>query len=359
VEKLLRKLTAPTLLVDLNRVRNNISRMKAKADASQALLQPHFKTHQSLGIAAEYINQGVHAATVSSLQMAQYFADGGWKRIHLALPIIPGQENITRAIAQKCALTCNVSRPEHVTTLTDTSIEGVYIDIDNGYGRTGIRVDNIRAICALLSAIDKAGLTFKGFYYHNGNSYGMDSPKTIVKNHEAALGRMRYLQNGLGRSSTLMLGDTPSCSLVSDFNEVDIVSAGNYIFYDLMQYNLGSCQLEDIAVCMACPVIEKNDYRQTVVVHGGAVHFSKEMITKGGNSSFGRAVELNYDEWKTNDIGSLISISQEHGTISLDEKSFKQVKIGDFIGILPVHSCLTADAMGTYLSTSGVSISMM
>lgn len=359
MEKLLSSLTAPTLLVDLNRVRRNISKMKAKADASQCLLQPHFKTHQSLGIAAEYITQGVDAATVSSLQMAQYFANGGWKRIHLALPIIAGQKNIANSIAKKCALTCNVSQIEHVGALADLSIDGVFIDIDNGYGRTGVRVDNKRSIYELLEAIDGAGIAFKGFYYHNGNSYGMDSTETIVKNHQTALGRVQYLQKNLDRSSLLMLGDTPSCSLATDFNGIDIVSAGNYIFYDLMQYELGSCRLEDIAVCLACPVLEKNDHRKTVVVHGGAVHFSKEMVTKDGKTYFGRAVELNYDEWKTEETGALISISQEHGTIALNEKAFKQVKIGDFIGVLPIHSCLTADAMGTYLSTSGVSISMM
>ena len=36
------------------------------------------------------------------------------------------------------------------------------------------------------------------------------------------------------------------------------------------------------------------------------------------------------------------------------EEAFTKIKVGDFIGILPIHSCLTADAMKGYLTLEGL-----
>lgn len=359
MEKLKPQLKAPTLLVNLDIVASNIARMKNKADASSTRLQPHFKTHQSLDIAKAFAAQGVTACTVSSVKMAQYFASGGWNQIHLAMPLLAFQKDEVNHIAQNCALSCNVSRLQHLDDLMGFSVDGVYIDIDTGYGRTGIRVDDKEAISDMIQAVERSSIALKGLYCHNGASYGCNGSSDVLSNHENSLSSIRALKKSLGLSLPIMYGDTPGTSLANDFNGIDTVSAGNYAFYDLMQWQLGSCKLEDIAVCMACPIIEKNESQQTVVVHGGAVHFSKDALNSDGKKVFGKAVALNYDEWETGFNGELISISQEHGTVRLDAKSFHNAQIGDFIGILPVHSCLTADAMDGYLSTTGASLSSL
>jgi D-serine deaminase-like pyridoxal phosphate-dependent protein len=49
----------------------------------------------------------------------------------------------------------------------------------------------------------------------------------------------------------------------------------------------------------------------------------------------------------------LKSISQEHGVIKASKELLESVKVGDLLGILPVHSCMTADCMGEYLSLDG------
>ncbi|MEO7316615.1 MAG: hypothetical protein ABIW47_15600 [Ginsengibacter sp.] len=47
------------------------------------------------------------------------------------------------------------------------------------------------------------------------------------------------------------------------------------------------------------------------------------------------------------------SLSQEHGTITLPEKKMDQYIIGDILYILPVHSCMTANAMKKYRTVEG------
>jgi D-serine deaminase-like pyridoxal phosphate-dependent protein len=58
-------------------------------------------------------------------------------------------------------------------------------------------------------------------------------------------------------------------------------------------------------------------------------------------------------------IGHVTSLSQEHGIITLTNEYATTFKAGDFIAILPVHSCLTAHSMGEYQTLNGKIIKMM
>ena len=75
---------------------------------------------------------------------------------------------------------------------------------------------------------------------------------------------------------------------------------------------------------------------------------------------WGMAVKLNGYSWLTNEtIGDVIKISQEHGTVQLDNTNFDKIKVGDVLAILPVHSCLTANLMKEYTDADGNKIRMM
>ena len=67
------KISSPYLLIDSNKVRENLEGMVLKAKESNTELRPHFKTHQSKIIGSWFKESGVKAITVSSLKMAEYF----------------------------------------------------------------------------------------------------------------------------------------------------------------------------------------------------------------------------------------------------------------------------------------------
>ena len=68
---------------------------------------------------------------------------------------------------------------------------------------------------------------------------------------------------------------------------------------------------------------------------------------------YGILVSLNSNGWKEMEQPNyLIKLSQEHGTLKVSEEIFDKIKIGDLVGIVPVHSCLTANLMKGYLSTN-------
>jgi Putative serine dehydratase domain len=204
------------------------------------------------------------------------------------------------------------------------------------------------------------------------------------------------------------MGDTPCCSQIAFEDErlgatatkatgkaycygddkqqvVTEIRPGNFVFYDVMQYYIGCIpSLQHIAVCLACPVVAKHVERHEIVVFAGAVHLSKDSIaietesvptaaldagkktTASSNnnnsnhvvSCWGLVVSLDpvTGTWSNNDGSSVwknawvSKLSQEHGIIYTSSlEQLERVNIGDWIGILPIHSCLTAAIMGEYL----------
>jgi len=80
-------LERPQLTVDLNKVRANISRVVGRLQKRGLFVRPHFKTHQCAVIGEIFRDAGITAATVSSLDMATYFANHGWRDLTLAVPV--------------------------------------------------------------------------------------------------------------------------------------------------------------------------------------------------------------------------------------------------------------------------------
>ena len=158
----------------------------------------------------------------------------------------------------------------------------------------------------------------------------------------------------------ILFGDTPNCSIQEDFGMIDELTPGNFVFYDLVQHSLGACSVEEIAVAMECPVAGRYPAGERLLIHGGAVHFSKESLQRNGSSIFGQLVQQTVQGWtETEDQKYLSSISQEHGVFEQCGELIREVNIGDKLLFLPVHSCLTANLMREYLSLDGIPIATL
>ena len=75
---------------------------------------------------------------------------------------------------------------------------------------------------------------------------------------------------------------------------------------------------------------------------------------------YGLVVKLTPDGWSEPLTDCFVkALSQEHGIIKLSDQEINKFNPGDLIGILPVHSCLTADLMKQYLTLDNQIITMM
>ncbi|OFX83265.1 MAG: alanine racemase [Bacteroidetes bacterium GWF2_33_16] len=352
------KITTPTLLLDKTTCINNIKQMAEKAKINNVIFRPHFKTHQSLPIAKWFKKFGVKKIAVSSLQMADYFVHDNWKDITLAFPVNIREIDHLNELSEEIQLNITVENNESVKFLKENLKYpvGFFIKIDTGYNRTGIISDNLDLIDQILNETKNSELlNFAGFLTHAGHTYHAKSKKEINHIFNTSIEQLNVLKQRYKNTYPeliLSYGDTPSCSLVGDFMGINEIRPGNFVFYDYMQFKLGSCDFDQIAVCMACPVVAIHKERNEIIIHGGAVHFSKEFIENSENKIFGQIVLLDKNGWhKADNNAYLTKLSQEHGTIKATQDFINTIKIGDLIGVIPVHSCLTANLMKGYLTT--------
>ena len=166
-------ITKPTLLLDKSKCLRNIERMAAKAMKARIGFRPHFKTHQSAEIGNWFRDFGVSKITVSSFDMAEYFVYAGWQDILVAFPFNPLEINRLNELASIARMNILADNIEMIDSLEKLEKKvGFYIDIDPGYGRTGIGSDQFQQIEDLLVSISKnPKLDFTGFYCHAGHSY--------------------------------------------------------------------------------------------------------------------------------------------------------------------------------------------
>lgn len=351
----------PTILLDKKKCLENIKAMSQKAKDKNLIFRPHFKTHQSKEIGEWIRTEGINAITVSSLNMALYFAEAGWRDITVAFPLNALEIDKINKLAGQVQLNLLVVHEENLESICQQLRHpvGVFIKIDVGTNRTGLQPDDEEGIEKINKVIMRSLLLeFKGFLAHAGHTYGSRSKSEIQQIHDAclpALQKLKAYYQAFFPNLIISYGDTPSCNVVENYEGIDEIRPGNFVFYDLTQVEIGSCEMEQIAVALACPIVAKHEARMEIVTYGGGVHLSKDRLTlKNGTTIFGKPVLLNEQGWELPEDESYVkSLSQEHGVIKASEGLFDKVKVGDVIGILPVHSCMMVDLFDHYITLEG------
>lgn len=340
------KIDRPTLLVSKTIAKANIRRMAKKAESSGLIFRPHMKTHQSADVANWYRDEGVSKITVSSVEMAKYFAESGFDDITIAFPYNWLEAEKINQLASKVNLNLVIESKEsldHLATHVHSSLNYL-IKLDIGYHRTGVSHDNTKTIHALATSRNPEHKLI-GILGHAGHSYQSIDPKSAQKIYKEAQKAFAKVVAEIGRTDLLLsYGDTPTCSVLDEFPGIHELRPGNFVYYDLMQYGFGSCEYKDIAVCMACPVVAVHKERKEVILYGGSVHFSKDFLMVNGKRNYGLVVKLTDSGWESSGSSYLSKLSQEHGTIHATKDLLETIKVGDLIGVIPVHSCLAVDA---------------
>lgn len=346
----------PTLLLDQSRCIRNIERMVARAQRAGVTLRPHFKTHQSRVIGHWFRQAGVQQIATSSLGMARYFADDGWQDITVAFPVNLREIELIRSLAAKCRLHL-LTLDEDVISQLDRQLDspaGLYLKIDVGTHRTGIDPKDLETIDRCIEAIVRSThLTWRGFLAHAGHTYDARSPAAVREIYAETTAPLIALKERYAAALPgvqISYGDTPSCSVMDRFDGIDEIRPGNFVFYDLMQEQIGVCTHDDIVVAVACPVVALHPQRNEVIVYGGGIHFGKDaLLDDQGQRSYGMAVWPHQSSWRiAGQEVRLKALSQEHGVVSMPGGIPQEVSPGSLLFFLPVHSCMTAQCLGRY-----------
>ncbi|MHA1972277.1 MAG: alanine racemase [Candidatus Hodarchaeales archaeon] len=355
----------PTLLTDTAKTKKNIKFMYDKVKKSNKIFRPHFKTHQSKAVGRWFKELGVNKITVSSVDMASYFSEH-FSDITIAIPVNIRQIDEISRIATETKLNLLLENLYSAEVLDKklSKTHDIYIEIDVDYGRTGIYWKNMGEIIKLAKFIDQSDkMQLVGILTHAGQTYHAKNVIEIKKIYTETARKMQQVKKELQKSGfdniIVSVGDTPGSTVIDNFDGVDELRPGNFVFYDLTQSSLDVCKEDQISIAVACPVISKYPERNEIVVYGGAIHLSKEYYEIEYNNTkvkcFGKVALPILNGWSSPLEGVFIkSISQEHGVIRFsDRKLLDTIEIGDILLIIPVHSCLTANLYSSYLTLEG------
>ena len=357
----------PTLIIDELKCRNNIKNMVNKAKRNKVDFRPHFKTHQSLEIGNWFREQGVTKITVSSVDMATYFANGGWNDITIAFPVNILEIDQINTLAATVTLNLLVESVDVVEFLQSKLIHEVnaFIKINIGNDRAGLEPDNYEGISELIDHLDSCeSIKFKGFLGHAGQSYACRNQADIQKVHLESISLMSALKDrfkGDYPDLCISVGDTPTCAVAEDFSKVDEIRPGVFVFFDSIMLNIGCCSESEIAAVVACPAVAIHKEKNEIIVYGGRVHLASDILTESdGRQIYGRVVENAGNGWGTIQENVFVKkISQEHGVISGPSDFIESVSVGDIIKLIPNHICTAASMFNHYITTEGKKINRL
>ena len=239
------KLQTPALVVDLDILERNIARMAEHARRNNIALRPHAKTHKSAEIAKRQIAAGALGVCCAKLGEAEALADGGIESVLITSPVVTegGISRLTALNNRMAELIAACDNIEIATRLNAAaSANGktlkIFVDIDPGMGRTGIRPDRATPLVEYVAGASH--LEYAGLQCYAGQVQHLESPN---ERRDASLSALRELSGLRDALSTKGLspkilsgGGTGTFDIDPDARTLTELQAGSYVFMD-RQYN--------------------------------------------------------------------------------------------------------------------------
>lgn len=354
-------LPTPALLLDRTRLERNAARVRAKVRSLGVTLRPHVKTFKSIDVLKVLADGADLTITVSTLAEARYFFAHGVTDILYAVGIAPVKlPEVAELVRAGCKLgiildTCEAA--DAVRAFIDG--EGIPIDvlieIDSDGHRAGVEPGDP----LLLEIGRRLGPSLAGVMTHAGASYdcrtlcefeGMAEQERALTVEAAE----RLRANGLA-CPIVSVGSTPTLHYARSLEGVTEVRAGVYAFGDLVQAELGTCAVKDIAIGVLASVIGLNRQNGRVLIDAGFLALSRDRGTADLPVDWGYGAVCDPLSGEPIDNVIFSGTNQEHGIITArsGEPPFERFPIGSQVKILPNHACATAAAYDRYFVTDG------
>jgi D-serine deaminase-like pyridoxal phosphate-dependent protein len=340
-------LPTPALLLDLDALERNLRRMSERAAGFGVALRPHIKTHKSIEVARLQRDLGICGITVSTLQEARVFADHGFTDLTWAFPVILTRLEEIRELADRVTLRLVVDSPEAVDALEGLGVPlHVWLKVDCGYHRAGVDPESPLASGLARRLAESKTLIFDGLLTHSGHAYDGPDREEIaaVAEQERAVmvGLAERLRDEGIAVPGVSVGSTPALSVAERLDGVTEIRPGNYCFHDFTQVAIGSCGVRDCAATVLASVVSCRPGGGRSVVDAGALALSKDSGPRRPERPSMGEVFADYEAGILDGDARLLSLSQEHGILSVPRP------VGSRVRILPNHSCLTAASFDEY-----------
>jgi D-serine deaminase-like pyridoxal phosphate-dependent protein len=355
------ELATPALLLNRSRLERNAARMRRKVRSLGVELRPHVKTSKSIDVLRVLAGGKDVPVTVSTLAEARYFFERGVTDILYAVGIAPVKlPEVAELIRSGCKLRIILDTLEAADTVRQfgdaesVPIE-VLIEIDSDGHRAGVGPDDPQ----LIEIGRSLGDSLAGVMTHAGASYDCRTVAEFeaMAEQERALTvraaeRLRTASLNCG---IISVGSTPTLHYARSLEGVTEARAGVYAFGDLVQAELGTCAMGDIAIGVLASVIGHNSQHGRVLIDAGFLALSRDRGTAGMPLDWGYGAVCDARTGEVMEDVTVSSTNQEHGIVTArsGEIDFGRFPVGSRVKILPNHACATAAAYDRYFVTEG------
>jgi D-serine deaminase-like pyridoxal phosphate-dependent protein len=331
-------LDTPALVIDLDIMERNLTRMSEYTRAHELRLRPHTKTHKIPELARRQLELGAAGLTVAKVGEAEVMQVAHPPDLLVAFPVI-GESKLQRLMAldQHTEITVSLDGAEAAQQLSAAATHAgrtirVLAEIDAGLGRVGVRPgDDLIALARTIELLP--GLSFDGIAFYPGHIKSMNDGARAALEQLSQLIEMAVASlEAAGLSVRIVSGgSTPTVFHSHEVARLNEIRPGTYIFNDRNTVACGACQLEECAASIEATVVS-TAVKGQIIIDGGSKTFSSDRLaTAPDTGGFGHVVEA--------PGAAFTKMNEEHGFIDI-RKAEGDFKVGDRVHIIPNHICV-------------------
>lgn len=344
------ELDTPALLIDFDKLENNLARMQKIADANGVKLRPHTKTHKTPYIAHMQRRAGARGVTVAKLGEAEVMNAAGIDDILVAFPL-QGAAKMERLLrlAERAQMRVALDSIKVAQDISDAAAaRGLnipfYVEVDVGLHRVGLPPreptrDFVRQVMKL------PGIEFIGLLTHAGQAYAAKSLDEIAalgqQEGELLVETAEMLRADGIEVREVSVGSTPTARFAAQVKGVTEIRPGTYVFYDTMQVSKFACTFEDCAQTVLLTVVAKHPDR--LIFDGGSKTLTSDR-GPGGAATFGTVVAFPNLE--------IYALSEEHAHVRVTSDG-PAPQIGDKVQVIPNHACAVMNLHDRFFAARG------
>jgi D-serine deaminase-like pyridoxal phosphate-dependent protein len=330
----------PALLLYPEIITSNIVRTLHLLGGNADRWRPHLKTAKLAYTLRMLLDRGVHnfkCATTLELLTA---CRAGAGDVLVAYPVMGANARRVREIADQfpsVRISALAENDLQVQQWVGSRI-GLFLDINPGMNRTGIEISETERIVALIRAMNRTGLKFRGLHYYDGQYGSWEQVERITAAH-AGYDRLLQLVSEIQRSGShipeIITAGTPTfpASLTYDgFHSEDFlhrVSPGTLVYNDAVSLSQLSA---DFGYAPAAVVLT----RVVSAPHQGRITCDAGHKSVSADAGVPTCLVVGHPELTP------LSPSEEH--LPLETNGGKTpLTVGDALYLLPRHICPTVN----------------